>query len=439
VPASGGYDGAGNRLSLSANVPATAYTGAVSGTVQDSYDGRDQVVGETSTRSNASYDAPFQYDGVTSGTSTGPGNPTDMRGNSQAFNGDNQITGTGYAYDGDGNPVTYKSNALHFDPEGRMTAYGTAETNTYTGDGLRASRNAGGVNYYLYDGETLLAQLNSDGSLNGVMTFGADGLVSQRSVSGSNSLYYDFDLSGNVSQRWQSVGSVGQSEGFDGFGRRYLATGGDCFTGFTSQWGGYYDSATSGDGGQTGLTLLTHRFYDPSVGRFLTRDPLGYEGGINLYAYTDNNPLNEDDPSGEQAVQGVVVLAGGAYLAGLALYEYLQWLRLHPIIIEPGPGWNPFPKPAPTPPPVSPTSRNINSPRQLGLPTTGQFPYVPPKKWRPGKGLPTDPGGNPIDKNGRPWVKGPNHHFPNESCEWDVQDPDTGKHWNVGGDSGSTK
>jgi RHS repeat-associated protein len=179
-----------------------------------------------------------------------------------------------------------------------MTAYGTAETNTYTGDGLRASRNAGGVNYFLYDGETLLAQLNSDGSLGGVMTFGSDGLLSQRSVSGGNSLYYDFDLSGNVSQRWQSVGSVGQSEGFDGFGRRYLAAGGDYFTGFTSQWGGYYDSATSSDGGQTGLTLLTHRFYDPATGRFLTRDPSGYEGGGNLYAYTQNDPVNEHDSSG---------------------------------------------------------------------------------------------------------------------------------------------
>jgi RHS repeat-associated protein len=92
--------------------------------------------------------------------------------------------------------------------------------------------------------------------------------------------------------------SVGQSQGFDGFGRRYLATGGDYFTGFTSQWGGYYDSATSGDGGQTGLTLLTHRFYDPAAGRFLTRDPMGYDGGINLYAYTQNDPVNRNDPSG---------------------------------------------------------------------------------------------------------------------------------------------
>ena len=44
--------------------------------------------------------------------------------------------------------------------------------------------------------------------------------------------------------------------------------------------------------------LCTHRFYDSVVGRFLTRDPMGYEGGVNLYGYTANNPVNEEDSEG---------------------------------------------------------------------------------------------------------------------------------------------
>lgn len=43
---------------------------------------------------------------------------------------------------------------------------------------------------------------------------------------------------------------------------------------------------------------MTHRYYDPAAGRFLTRDPIGYAGGINLYAYTGNDPVNRADPSG---------------------------------------------------------------------------------------------------------------------------------------------
>jgi len=47
-----------------------------------------------------------------------------------------------------------------------------------------------------------------------------------------------------------------------------------------------------------GLILLGQRYSDPATGRFLTRDPIGYEGGINVYAYTGNNPVNGIDPTG---------------------------------------------------------------------------------------------------------------------------------------------
>ncbi|HEY3265367.1 MAG TPA: RHS repeat-associated core domain-containing protein [Armatimonadota bacterium] len=43
---------------------------------------------------------------------------------------------------------------------------------------------------------------------------------------------------------------------------------------------------------------MGHRYYDPATGRFLTRDPISYAGGINLYAYCQNNPVNLTDPAG---------------------------------------------------------------------------------------------------------------------------------------------
>lgn len=47
-----------------------------------------------------------------------------------------------------------------------------------------------------------------------------------------------------------------------------------------------------------GLWYYKARAYDPELGRFLQTDPIGVEGGINLYAYVGNDPINATDPLG---------------------------------------------------------------------------------------------------------------------------------------------
>lgn len=48
----------------------------------------------------------------------------------------------------------------------------------------------------------------------------------------------------------------------------------------------------------TGLSYYGYRFYAPAVGRWLTRDPIGEAGGINLYGFVSNDPVNAVDPLG---------------------------------------------------------------------------------------------------------------------------------------------
>jgi RHS repeat-associated protein len=48
-----------------------------------------------------------------------------------------------------------------------------------------------------------------------------------------------------------------------------------------------------------GFYYMKARYYDPSIGRFISEDPSGFDGGdINLYAYANNNPVNFIDPLG---------------------------------------------------------------------------------------------------------------------------------------------
>jgi len=60
--------------------------------------------------------------------------------------------------------------------------------------------------------------------------------------------------------------------------------------GFGGQFGYYHD--------YQGRYLLGHRYFDAYTGRFVTRDPIGYKGGINLYGFAGNNPVNRSDPNG---------------------------------------------------------------------------------------------------------------------------------------------
>jgi RHS repeat-associated protein len=73
----------------------------------------------------------------------------------------------------------------------------------------------------------------------------------------------------------------------------------------------------------SGLNLTLYRAYDSDLGRWLNRDPIGELGGLNLYGYVGNEPINRIDPYGELAIGaaigffvGVASGAAGALATG---------------------------------------------------------------------------------------------------------------------------
>ena len=162
--------------------------------------------------------------------------------------------------------------AFGFDPEDRLTS-APAPVST-------------GTTYYVYDGGHPLLEETFSGTaatLLAVNVSCADG-VRARFLPSSGLFYaFDFDGAGDVVGKQNSgdVSYVGYSTAsFEAYGRRgadyQMSTGANPATHqdpfrFGGQYGYYTDA-------ETGLLCLTHRYYDPGTGKFLTRDPIGYGG-----------------------------------------------------------------------------------------------------------------------------------------------------------------
>ncbi|GDY22978.1 hypothetical protein LBMAG56_43250 [Verrucomicrobiota bacterium] len=74
---------------------------------------------------------------------------------------------------------------------------------------------------------------------------------------------------------------------------------------------------------ETGLLYYGYRYYSPSTGKWINRDPAEEEGGVNLYAFVENNPINAFDPFGttsatEEGSAGTIA-AGGLGESGAAV------------------------------------------------------------------------------------------------------------------------
>jgi RHS repeat-associated protein len=101
--------------------------------------------------------------------------------------------------------------------------------------------------------------------------------------------YYTRDHLGSIREMTNSTGAIQARYDYDPYGRATLVQGTNLAD---FQYAGYYEHQTSG------LNFTKDRAYDPNTAKWLSRDPIGEDGGINLYDYVGNNPANYSDPLG---------------------------------------------------------------------------------------------------------------------------------------------
>ncbi len=193
-----------------------------------------------------------------------------------------------YTYDAAGRTVGINApggtTTLAYDYESRVTAItgpGINETHTYNGLDTRVGTVQGGVSRtFVRDGSYVTDPVLRDGQA--TYTPG----VSERR--GGVSTWSHSGLK-NADAQTTSAGAIAATRVYDAFGAELSATG---------TWKGPFGYA-GGFGYQedsSGLKLLGHRYYDPSTGRFLSRDPI--KDGRNWYVYCSSNPVNGTDPQG---------------------------------------------------------------------------------------------------------------------------------------------
>jgi len=151
--------------------------------------------------------------------------------------------------------------------------------------------------HYLYDlNNQLIAETGLDGTvLREYIYLDGEPIALREYQTNPGTYYFINDHLGTPQQLVDGMGTVVWQAAYLPFGQAQIVTG--TVTNNLRFPGQYFDA-------ETGLHYNWNRFYDPETGRYISADPIGLAGGMNLYAYVGGNPVNAVDPWGLRTCTG---------------------------------------------------------------------------------------------------------------------------------------
>jgi RHS repeat-associated protein len=238
----------------------------------------------------------FTYDAASNRTDAGA---SYLAGSNQIRN----FAGCSYSTDNDGN-VTSEScpdvtKTYSWDARNRLTQ-AVVGTTTYDvrydtqGRVVRLDVNGTASEYFLWDGDDLLAELNSSGAI--VLEYsyypGMDDLHAVKKGSASTIYYAHPDLLGSVIALTDGS-TVSRTYVYSTWG---ADIGGSDAAGFNGTDRARWKGALLFP--EVGLYYMRARWYHVVQGRFMSEDPIKLAGGINPYIFAGDDPINGRDPTG---------------------------------------------------------------------------------------------------------------------------------------------
>jgi RHS repeat-associated protein len=299
APATVLYDADYTRDKLGRLATRAETVGGATTTTTYTYDGNGRLVSAVESGASAnSYAYTYDRNG---NRLSGPGGVTYAYDAQDRLVSSSAAGGTTYAYTPHGKLAEKtaggQTTAYTYDALGnlRQVALPGGPTVSYRvdGEGNRIERTDGTTTRrWLYDGAgRIVAELDGNDALVSLFVYAATAFTPDLMLQGGTAYRIISDQVGSVRLVVEAAtGAIAQQIDYDPFGR-VLADTNPGFQPFGFA-GGHYDPAT-------GLLRFGARDYDPEIGRWTAKDPIGFAGGdANLYGYVGSDPANDNDPTG---------------------------------------------------------------------------------------------------------------------------------------------